>query len=552
MNENSTHQHRSAKEADPHESLPPEMIWAQLERIVSSALFVKKKQLCRFLTYILEEALSGNSECLKGYKIGVEVFGKNSDFNPQLNPVVRVRAHQLRKVLERYYLTEGSSDPIRIDVPKGGYVPTFQDHEWPIFHKDTAAGEASQDCRPLKEVKTNRPTIAVIHLENLSENPEHAYFATGLTQELMTALMRFPDFVVVGPLLRKQLKSNCTNTLDVYREYGARFLLDGSVHWHNGSLRVRAKLIETRRGVNLWSETYHRKIEADNWFDIEDDVVSRIVATLADTFGVIHQTLWNERLSHPEASGGAYDAMLRFHHAMYFPTPEATTEAIQALELAHQEAPHQVTITTMLADMMGQQFFLRMSDKSVLNQVETLVRQAISLDPNHQHARWVTGWLHFLRFDAESSARELKIVLSLNPNHANLIGATAYLLAMMGHWEQAIPLARRALHLNPHHPGWYHFVFYLHNYRHREYAAALNDALKINSPDFYIDALCRAAVLGQLGRVAKANAALQELFSLMPDFMQTGRKQLRIVVFSEEHVELLWDGLMKAGLATKR
>ena len=74
--------------------------------------------------------------------------------------------------------------------------------------------------------------------------------------------------------------------------------------------------------------------------------------------------------------------------------------------------------------------------------------------------------------------------------------------------------------------------------------------VEINSPLFYIDPLSRAAVLGQLGRITKANAALQELLSLVPDFIKTGRKQLRIVVFSEEHVEMLWDGLLKAGLAT--
>jgi len=550
VNESSTHPHRSVKEADPHESLSPEMIRAQLERIVASALFVRKKQLCHFLTYVVEKTLSGEPDRLKGYTIAVEAFGRNPDFNPQLDPVVRVRATQLRNVLQRYYQSEGSHDIVRIDVPKGGYVPTFQEHQWPRTDTDTAAGEASQDILLLEEVNANHPTIAVLQLENLNANPKQAYFAIGLTQEFVTALMRFADFIVVGPLLRDRLRADGFSARDIYRAYGARFLLDGSVHWHNGSLRVKAKLIETRRGVNLWSETYQHKIEADNWFEIEDDVAGRVVATIADTFGVIHQTLWNEGSSQPPACGGVYDAMLRFQHAMYFPTPEATTEALQALERAHQEVPHHVTITAMLADLYGQQFFLGMRDESVLERIEPLVRQAISLDPNHQHARWVAGWLHFFRLETEPCARELNIVMSLNPNHANLVGATAYLLAMLGQWNQAIPLARKALRLNPHHPGWYHFVFYLGHYRHGEYAAALNDALKINSPDFFIDALCRAAVLGQLGHISKANAAFQELLSLMPDFMQSGRKQLRIVVFSEAHVEMLWDGLIKAGLDT--
>ena len=109
----------------------------------------------------------------------------------------------------------------------------------------------------------------------------------------------------------------------------------------------------------------------------------------------------------------------------------------------------------MLADLSGQLFLLGISDESVLDQAEILARHAISLEPNLQHAHWVTGWLHFLRFRAELCIKELEIVLSLNPNHANLLGATAYLLTMVGQWDQAIPLAHKAMRLNPHH----HFRF---------------------------------------------------------------------------------------------
>jgi tetratricopeptide (TPR) repeat protein len=314
---------------DLPESLSPEMILAQLERIVSSTLFVKKRQLCGFLTYIVAETLAGNSERLKGYTIALDVFGRNPDFNPQLNPVVRVRANQLRKALQRYYLTGGSNDPIRIDVP------------------------------------------------------------------------------------------------------------------------------------------------------------------------------------------------------------------------------NYATILAMLADLSGQLFFLGMRDESVLDQAEILARQSISLEPNHQHAHWVAGWFHFLKFQAELCIKELEIALSLNPNHANLLGAAAYLLAMIGQWDRGLSLMQKAMRLNPHHPGWYRFVVYLNHYRFGEYEAALNETLRINSPQFYIDPLSRAAVLGRLGRIPQANSALQELLSLMPAFADTGKKQLRIVVFSKEHVEMLWEGLLKAELATK-
>ena len=71
---------------------------------------------------------------------------------------------------------------------------------------------------------------------------------------------------------------------------------------------------------------------------------------------------------------------------------------------------------------------------------------------------------------------------------------------------------------------------------------------RINTPGFFIDPLFRAAVLEQLGCMEEAHAALQELLNLVPNFLATGRERLRRIVFSEDHEEILWDGLRKAGL----
>jgi adenylate cyclase len=108
--------------------LSPDAIREALERILANADFVKSKQLSRFLTYIVEKTLEGEADELKAYTIAIEVMDRSTDFDPQFDPLVRVRAGRLRRALERYYLTDGASDPIRIEVPKGGYVPRFHVH----------------------------------------------------------------------------------------------------------------------------------------------------------------------------------------------------------------------------------------------------------------------------------------------------------------------------------------------------------------------------------------------------------------------------------------
>src|SRR5438128_8499828 len=101
----------------------------QLERILKSAPLVTSPSLSRFLRYIVEETLAGRSGAIREYTLGVNVFDRGEDFNPRLDPIVRVQARNLRARLARYYEGPGGDDPIRIELPKGTYVPLF--HKFP-------------------------------------------------------------------------------------------------------------------------------------------------------------------------------------------------------------------------------------------------------------------------------------------------------------------------------------------------------------------------------------------------------------------------------------
>ena len=97
----------------------------QLERILNSAQLVTSPSLSRFLRYIVEETLAGRSAEIREYTLGVYVFDRGDDFNPRLDPIVRVQARNLRGRMAKYYEGPGAEDPIRIELPKGTYVPLF-------------------------------------------------------------------------------------------------------------------------------------------------------------------------------------------------------------------------------------------------------------------------------------------------------------------------------------------------------------------------------------------------------------------------------------------
>ena len=116
------------QEEDPQArslAIPPEEIEAELQKILSSRTFRNAPRHCRFLNFVVREVLTGKAEAVKESVIGVEVFDRPPDYDPGTNPIVRAEARRLRSRLVDYYKTLGKLDPVRIDLPKGTYVPVF-------------------------------------------------------------------------------------------------------------------------------------------------------------------------------------------------------------------------------------------------------------------------------------------------------------------------------------------------------------------------------------------------------------------------------------------
>jgi hypothetical protein len=109
---------------DPN-SVPSEAVRAALARILLWQGFADSPQLSRFLRHVVEQTLGGNAAAIKEYSLGLEVFNRAASFDPKSDSIVRSEARRLRTKLAEYYHDEGAHDPLRIDVPKGGYLPVF-------------------------------------------------------------------------------------------------------------------------------------------------------------------------------------------------------------------------------------------------------------------------------------------------------------------------------------------------------------------------------------------------------------------------------------------
>src|ERR1051325_9258908 len=109
----------------PPELPEPDSIRAALQRIVTSPQLESSPSLCRFLRFVVEETLAGRGGLIKEYSLGAEVFNRGDDFDPRIDPIVRVQARNLRARMAKYYEGPGASESIVIELPKRTYVPVF-------------------------------------------------------------------------------------------------------------------------------------------------------------------------------------------------------------------------------------------------------------------------------------------------------------------------------------------------------------------------------------------------------------------------------------------
>src|SRR5215468_1485627 len=131
-----------------------------LHQVLQSKYFANAPKKSRFLEFVAEQTFLGNGEKLNEYLIGVEVYGRGPDFNSQLDPIVRVQAHDIRRALKHYYEEEGRNSSLRVELPAGHYVP--------VFVKAMLEEQAVAPTRPTDVVPGKRAPVFAVLVVGLS------------------------------------------------------------------------------------------------------------------------------------------------------------------------------------------------------------------------------------------------------------------------------------------------------------------------------------------------------------------------------------------------
>ena len=390
--------------------------------------------------------------------------------------------------------------------------------------------------------------VAVLPFKYSGANVQLTALAEGLTEDIVTGLSRFSYLRVIARSSTLRYAHEASDVRAVGKELGARYVMEGSLRQAGTTLRIAVQLVDANSGAHLWAETYDRAFRPEEIFALQDEVVPRIVSTVADTYGVLPHAMSEALRNRDPNELSPYEAVLRsFAH---FPrlSAEEHAAARAGLERAVQQGPGYADGWAMLSMLIRDEythgFNLRLDP---LGRALGAARSAVEAAPSNHLAYHALASAQFFRRELQAFRNSAERAIALNPMDGFTAAYMGFLIAYAGDWERGCALAERARRLNPHHPGWYWFPSFFDAYRRGDYRGALEVALKVNMPGFWRTNLALATAYGQLGEREAAYNAVRELLALRPDFPVVAREELG-KWWDAELVGHLIDGLRKAGL----
>jgi len=516
-----------------------------MAKISGSPGFQKATRLREFLRFVVNETLDGRADNLKAYTIGLEIFDRPENFDPVTDTIVRVNAGKLRRALERYYLGPGRQDKILISIPKGRYVPVFQIHEFEQTRNEIKSVESA--CELLDSSKP--PTIAVLPFRKVSLESSHEFIINGLGEELTMALSRFSGLRVIAYYSTSGIQPERFDQDQLCRRFGATFVITGTLYQTTDELRLNVELMRTDNSQQVWSKRYERNFAVNTLFSIRDDIIQNIVAAVADDYGIIPKIIAIASRGKNVDELEAYEAVMRYHHYAITFDSRAYDEALQALEKTVAIDTEYSLAWALLSILYFDAFTFSLTDlKNPLEIGTEAARKAIAIDPFCQHAYFGMCYAQLLQRNEQEVIRNAKKIIDLNPNAGSLVGTAGWFLAMAGRYDEGFGFIEQSMRLNPLLPSWVHFPYYLNYYLNGDFRGALKTVEKFGLPDFFWNPLMQAAVLGQSGRITEAQTALQRLLSLKPDFPARARFYISCFLIKDKWVDLMLEGLKKAGL----
>lgn len=556
-----------------------------LERILASETFGRSERARKLLRYLVERQQAGEAERLKGFSIAVDVFGKDADFDSATDAVVRVQAGRLRDLLQQYAAAEGARDPVRIVVPRGSYVPTYErtmvqpdlEREASVPGKAASAATAPASAAPLPSINRQFRLVwlafglvvamlgVLIFRQNsilLPASGDAAEVERGAT----ASIARLPPLEAL-PVVYLAVKDDSPQAARVAAALRAGLPGFDTVDFigrdpgkaRNPSLDPTSFVFEVLKGatagdvaVELQNVATDRVLLSRNLTAAETapgKVEDRIAGMLSSTvlpsgtiYGYIEQAGIQTGLTRCMLFDEAYyqDQNAKSHEAAYRCLETLAEQDVKSPLVYSELASLQLeAVTDGYAYPPG----------ASIDKATALAHKALLKGATSAAAHRAYGYLNSRLGNSEESIRWMRKAYELNTYDLSMAAAYGYGLIFAGRYDQGTPIMARAVEASSAHPTWWDFGLFLGAFMEgdtRRATRAASALMTTEAKSHYLAArLITAKATGdEKGRLA----ALSELATNFPKFAANPRKAFTERNYPADLTDRLVAALRDAGL----
>jgi len=379
-------------------------------------------------------------------------------------------------------------------------------------HRPTPIAAPSASAPTPAAVVIPEKSIAVLPFENLSRDPDNAYFADGIQDEILTRLAKIADLKVISRTSTQHYKSAPENLPEIARQLGVAHILEGSVQKAGNAVHINVQLIKAATDAHLWGESYDRELQ--NIFGVEAEVAKAIADQLrAKLTGQEEQVITAKPTDNPEA----YDAYLRglAYTLKAANTPANAFEAQKYLREAVQLDPKFALAWALLSstDAVGYITLTLQPTAALREEARQAAETALTLQPKLGEAVLAKGGYYYACLkDYDTAVRYFEQARQFLPNSSLIPESLAYVTRRRGQWDKSEAYFNEVERLDPRNVNvlTQHALSYMSLRRFPEALRKLDQVLNI-TPDDMDTLVAKAAIAQAEGDLPRAAALLAPL-----------------------------------------
>lgn len=510
--------------------LDTSLIDAELEQVLSSRCFRSRRSLKRLLSYLVKQTPLDKKQQLTQHQIAVEVFGKATDFDSGIDPLVRVQVGRLRKQLDEYYATEGRHNVLQIKLKKGSYQPTL-------------SNKTSSNHHPiLSEIHTaifsQGPSLLCVPRSFTQDKEKDWLYINQFGRDYVKSLRRF-SFCQI--LLAGEIGESACFTLDSGQQSGVDFVQLLDLYDDEKGFSLKSSLVQTHTQQIIWALSLSLGTSYP-----EPGLLNLIFKRLAHEIvaydpGIIHSHWARQLLDSSKPIAAQHQVLVAVRQFIWTNSASSFAQSFRSCQQRLEAFPQDVIALFVYANHCFTEYAMKFNvivdPKTKIIRVSSLMLQ---LAPDNPYSQLYYALACLFREDYDACRLALEQAQTLNALDSYLDVQLGLIYLALGDWELGATLLQGSINLSPNYPDWYHIPLCICHFQQGHYLKAMQEAKNIRLKHFWTPML-RTALLHCTNKLEQGRHEYLKLVDDYPDFVQASQQVMHYLPSSAHQVlQQLW------------